>query len=318
MTQGFLVPGFNKVGQLNLDNQGGIIGPNNDPVINDLITTFTAPGTFTKSPAANTGTVLVVAGGAGTGNRCGGGGAGGTKLVTSHPLPASGVPVTIGAGGSGASFPFSQNPGSATTFGATSPISTTGGGKGGVRPYPPGQNSNPNSAGSPGGSGGGGGRGFNNQSSAQLAGGSGTPGEGNPGGYGWPDASGRGGGGGGAGAAGVGPSGGGGGPGAGGDGLNISTYFPGYGVLDPDGNYYVAGGGQGSPGPGGKGGGGGDGVSGTTNSGGGGGSSYNNPGGAGGSGFVAVNQPKAGPSRSSGVWTLAAQYTAKINGNWPS
>jgi hypothetical protein len=33
---------------------------------------------------------------------------------------------------------------------------------------------------------------------------------------------------------------------------------------------------------------------------------------------VAVGEPGAGPSRSSGMWNLKAQYTAAINNNWPS
>ena len=74
-TINFLTPGFNKAGQNNLDNQGGLIGPENDPVINDLVTIFTSPGTFNRTKTE--GTVLVVAGGGGAANRSGGGGAGG-------------------------------------------------------------------------------------------------------------------------------------------------------------------------------------------------------------------------------------------------
>ena len=62
-TINFLTPGFNKAGQNNLDNQGGLIGPENDPVINDLVTIFTSPGTFNRTKTE--GTVLVVAGGGG-------------------------------------------------------------------------------------------------------------------------------------------------------------------------------------------------------------------------------------------------------------
>jgi hypothetical protein len=325
MATNFLVPGFNKIGQLDTDNQGGIIGPDNDPVINDLITAFNSPGTFTKSPAANTATLLVVAGGGGAANRGGGGGAGGARLVTTHPLPASPVPVSVGAGGAGAGFPNSQQPGNTSTFGSSVPISTTGGGRGGIRPYPPGQNTNPNGPGAPGGSGGGGGRGFQNTPAPNNGPGSGTPGQGNPGGSGFPDPAATGGGGGGYSQAG---SGGSGGPAKGGDGLDITTYFPSaYGFLAPsDGLRYVAGGGTGtSPGgiPVGTKGGGGKGqgnspVEGVDGTGGGGGSEYSNPGGSGGDGIVLVNQPKAGPSVSSGVWSLKAQYTAKILGNWPS
>jgi hypothetical protein len=324
MATNFLVPGFNKVGQLDLDNQGGIIGPDNDPVVNDLITVFNAPGTFT--PVKSTAVVLVVAGGGGATNRGGGGGAGGARLATSHPLPGSPLPVSVGAGGAGTGpLNNNQSPGNTTTFGAASPLSVTGGGRGGSRPFPPGQNTTPVGPGAPGGSGGGGGRGFNNTPAPSNGPGSGTPGEGNPGGAGQPDPGATGGGGGGYSQSG---SGGPGSGGKGGDGLNITTYFPSaYGLLAPsDGLYYVAGGGTGT-GPGGipvgATGGGGNGqnnpsVDGIDGTGGGGGAPYSNPGGSGGDGIVLINQPQAGPSISSGLWTLKAQYTAKIQGNWPS
>ena len=69
-TINFLTPGFNKAGQNNLDNQGGLIGPENDPVINDLVTIFTSPGTFNRTKTE--GTVLVVAGGGGAARGFGG------------------------------------------------------------------------------------------------------------------------------------------------------------------------------------------------------------------------------------------------------
>ena len=311
-TINFLTPGFNKAGQNNLDNQGGLIGPENDPVINDLVTIFTSPGTFNRTKTE--GTVLVVAGGGGAANRSGGGGAGGARVATSHPFPSSGVPVTVGSGGAGdGPYPWSNGSGSGSTFGSSIPISCTGGGRGGNRPYPPGQNSIPRKNGAPGGSGGGAARAFGGTPTS--SGGSGISGEGNNGGQGTQDWSGYSGGGGGANTA-ADNSG-----GAAGDGLNISPYFPGttsIGTLNsPDGGYYVAGGGRGSAGSGPNGiGGGSSGQNGT--SGGGGGSSYSNPGGTGGDGVVAVAEAGAGPSRSSGMWNLKAVYTARINDNWPS
>ena len=147
----FLVPGFNKAGQNNIDNQGGIVGPDNDPVINDLVTSFTSPGTFNRT--ATTAKLLVVAGGGGAANRGGGGGAGGVRYFASHPLPSSSVPVDVGSGGAGdGPSPFTNASGGGSTFGSATPISTSGGGRGGCRPYPPGQNTNPRGPGSPTGS----------------------------------------------------------------------------------------------------------------------------------------------------------------------
>ena len=77
---------------------GGIIGPLQTPINGNLITQFTAPGTFT--PIKTTADVLVVAGGGGGGWNSGGGGAGGVVFTPAHPLPASPVSVTVGAGGS--------------------------------------------------------------------------------------------------------------------------------------------------------------------------------------------------------------------------
>ena len=175
-TINFLTPGFNKAGQNNIDNQGGVIGPENDPVINDLVTIFTSPGTFNRTKTE--GTVLVVAGGGGAANRGGGAGAGGARIATSHPFPASGVPVTVGSGGAGdGPYPWSNGSGNGSAFGASSPISCTGGGRGGNRPYPPGQNSIPRGDGDPGGSGGGAARGFGGTPTKN--GGSGITNEGN-------------------------------------------------------------------------------------------------------------------------------------------
>ena len=46
MTTGFITSGFSLVGQMNLQNDGGVIGPDNTPVVNDKVTSFTSPGTF--------------------------------------------------------------------------------------------------------------------------------------------------------------------------------------------------------------------------------------------------------------------------------
>jgi hypothetical protein len=124
------------------------------------IHTFTSPGTFTVtkqgSPSgSNTVSYMVVAGGGGGGwDRAGGGGAGGfreskaaTDTYTASPLNATsgptynlpvtaqGYPITVGAGGTGGSFP---NPvsgkgldGAASVF---STITSAGGGGGGAAP----------------------------------------------------------------------------------------------------------------------------------------------------------------------------------------
>jgi len=78
---------------------GGIIGADNTPSPTKKITTFTSNGCFNRT--ATTAQVVIVAGGGG--GSYGGGGAGGVYVTgTDHPLPASAVPVTIGAGGAAA------------------------------------------------------------------------------------------------------------------------------------------------------------------------------------------------------------------------
>jgi hypothetical protein len=134
--------------------------------------TFTGPGTFTVTNAgtplgSNTVDYMVVAGG-GAGGRdgAGGGGAGGYRessgtasgcytasplgaCVSALPVTATGYPITVGAGGTGAGSPvFTGNSGSNSIFNT---ITSTGGGGGGAGNTPPG-------AASAGGSGGGGGR----------------------------------------------------------------------------------------------------------------------------------------------------------------
>ena len=165
------------------------------PCGNFKIHTFTSPGTFTVTCAGSSGgsnaiDYLVVAGGGGSpvlSESMGGGGAGGfresqnasfaplytaspLKTTTSLNLPATGYPITVGAGGAAGSGPpcTTGSQGSSSVF---STITSAGGGHGGQF----------KAAGGAGGSGGGGG-GRNNAS-----GGAGntppvTPAQGNNGG----------------------------------------------------------------------------------------------------------------------------------------
>ena len=66
-----------------------------------VITTFNSSGTFTAATHTTQAWVLVVAGGAGGAAQGSGGGAGGHLEVPAHPVPSSGVPVTIGGSGAG-------------------------------------------------------------------------------------------------------------------------------------------------------------------------------------------------------------------------
>jgi len=278
---------------------------------------FTSPGTFCVSSAggpsgSNTVDYVVVAGGAGssnTSNYLGGGGAGGFRHSNSvgcipapstSPLasptglavPATGYPITVGAGG--ASPSCSPSGGWIAPSGANSVFSsiTSAGGGGGAN----------TGAGGPGGNGGGGSQGPTPTSG--YAGGNGntppvSPPQGNNGGAGYDglSASNNSGGGGGAGAVGAnaGPSQG----GNGGAGTYIAPGFigptaPTYGTPGLPGRAFAGGGGgvghPGSDGSGGSGGGGNGGhpkcsaTAGTANTGGGAGA--NSPGG--GSGFVAI------------------------------
>jgi hypothetical protein len=155
---------------------------------NFKIHTFTGPGTFCVSCAGNplgstTVSYLVVAGGGGGGDgRGGGGGAGGyregkasTDCYTASPLNApaglpvsvTGYPITVGAGGAGATSP--DDDGNAGNNSIFSTITAAAGGKGGgVNP------SNPIKIGGPGGSGGGAGGSFGD-CSAQPGGTGNTP-----------------------------------------------------------------------------------------------------------------------------------------------
>ena len=154
---------------------GGTITTSGDYKIH----TFTSSGTFTvssvgNSAGSNTVDYMVVAGGGGGGSSAfpggggGGGGAGGwrassgtasgsytagpgplTSPVSALPVSAQGYPITIGAGGSGASGAPSCS-GTISTKGANSvfsSVTSAGGGAGGM-------NSSPQQAGTTGGSGG--------------------------------------------------------------------------------------------------------------------------------------------------------------------
>jgi len=146
-----------------MPTNGGLIGKENLPnqTGRTKITEITSSGNFTISPNNTTDTadaVMVVAGGGGSqsngGN--GGAGAGGFRLLYDHPLPASAVPATIGAGGANsATLGESGGDGGNSVFGsASNPITSTGGGGGGAG-YISGGNAP--EGGTNGGSGGGGG-----------------------------------------------------------------------------------------------------------------------------------------------------------------
>lgn len=246
---------------------------------NDKIHTFTSNGTFTPSQAMNTQVLMVGGGGGGStspydGNyslSAGGGGGGGVVYSASRALSATGYPIVIGIGGTGAiSNITSITPptnGGNTTF---SGLTALGGGRGGYYSVYPAGN---------GGSGGGGG-------AYNFAGGSGT--QGNNGGTGGSGSityrSGGGGGGGGAGVAG--DSGGTGGIGYLSNISGANTRYAGGG----GGGCWNCSAGLGGAGGGGNGGSsGGGGASGAANTGGGGGGgSYSGGGGAGGSGIAII------------------------------
>ncbi len=314
---------------------GGIIGPINDPTKTDLLEAFTSPGTFTSPIGATTGDLLIVAGGGGSGSaQGGGGGAGGYRVLTCQSIPASGVTVTVGAGGA-----LGNNPG-ATAAGAKGgnssfgPLSSTGGAGGYQLLSPPGNT----------GAGGSGGGGSGNSPTATSPGGSGnqgsySPPEGNNGGPSGTDAATYTNGGSGGGASGAGS---GGAPGSypftGGTGTDAT---PSFGPVADNPSFYppypspraaevgkFSGGGGGEanlvPGvsPGGAGGGGfGYGPStadnnGITNTGGGGGSSSGGTFGNGASGFVGVKVANAGPVSAPGVWSMSTVYEKVKEGNW--
>ena len=296
---------------------GGIKGKVNKPSHGgNTVTTITASGDFAVQQGTTEVDVLTVAGGGGAGGDqgAGGGGAGGFREFTNQSVIAnSTIPITVGAGGAagGTGTPEDGSDGGSSVFGnPVNPITSAGGGGGGLG------DSGGGGTGRDGGSGGGGG------GRGDDAGGSGTPGQGNAGGKSKPESSptnDRGGGGGGAGA-------------AGGDGVNDPGKAGDGGIGSPStvtgtATYYAGGGGGGSEstggtaggsggaGGGGNGGNGAAGTAGTANTGGGGGASGAAPaaGGAGGSGVVIVKEK----DKASGVWSMKNQYSSKIKGQWP-
>ena len=113
---------------------GGIIGASNVPTAanpNAQVTDITSSGCFNRT--GTTATVIVVGGGGGGAQA--GGGAGGVLVTECHPLPASTVPVTIGAGGAGrpdpAPYADPGTSGNASVFGSATPLTANGGGGGG-------------------------------------------------------------------------------------------------------------------------------------------------------------------------------------------
>ena len=259
-----------------------------------LYHTFITTGTFTPAINLTCDALVIAGGGAGSGDRAAGGGAGGFLGLTNQALTATtAYTVTVGAGGTGIAASGGTRPSVAVTSGSNSQISgltaAVGGGAGGDW----------NNAGSSGGSGGGGG-GMNGGSN--KAGGTGTSGQGNAGGDGFaasePSSYGKAGGGGGAGSAGTSAT----SSLAGAGGAGSNTYSS-WGTATATGvsGYYAGGGGggadlrsgsNGSAGSGGAGAGGGV-NSGTANTGsGGGGGSYNGStwsgSGNGGSGIVII------------------------------
>lgn len=327
---GFITPGFQLTGQQNLQNDGGVVGPDNTPVVNDLVTSFTSPGTYSGANPANagqTGKVILVGGGGGAGHQAGGGGAGGLVVINSAPLGSS-FPVTVGGGGSAAGQGGTTGAGSNTSapIGGTTYTAQGGGRSGRGLPNYVG----PSAAfdGGGGGSGGGGGRGNNNPGQNCPGGPASQPGVSNPGSNinaGNAGGTGNspstqdnriGGGGGGAGQAGS--------QSTAGEGLQAfpTKSIPQQPVIAPANTGFVGGGGGGGATLA-KGGGAPNQYftppTGADGTGGGGGSCYNasNPGSVGGDGGVHVIEAGAGPSVTSGVWTLEAVYSAIKDENWP-
>lgn len=138
---------------------------------NYRIHTFTSSSNFVLPTGISTDVEYLIVGGGGAGGGSdagGGGGAGGYQTGTVSSLSAGTYSITVGAGGSG--NPAGQGgDGQNSTFPAV-PTSSVGGGGGG-------KGNSGSQNGRSGGSGGGGGWG-------RRAGGSGSPGQGNPGGYG--------------------------------------------------------------------------------------------------------------------------------------
>jgi hypothetical protein len=248
---------------------GGTITTNGGYTIH----TFTSSGTFTPNISGTVEYLVVAGGGAGAqggGGGAGGGGAGGYRTATGFAVAATGLTVTVGAGGAAASSQLGAS-GADSVF---SSITSIGGGGGAS-----------NAVAAAGGSGGGGGE------CSYTAGGAGTAGQGNAGGAGW--TCNYGGGGGGAGAVGTTSISGTVGPG----GVGLASSINGSSVFragggGASGNSAAGssggngGGGNGGPGSGGS----GTITSGAVNTGGGGGGTYQTGAGtaSGGSGIVII------------------------------
>ena len=305
-------------------SNGGYVGISHIPEKGDLITSFTSPGTFNRG--APQGDVLVVGGGAGTWENASGAGAGGVRFTPAHPLPASAVTVTVGAGGTGVpSNPFAPGNGGGSEFATSPAIQCCGGGAG---------TNDGNYAGEPGGSGAGATYG---PSGAQSTFGEGTSGEGNDGGQGYrlaPQFGNRGGGGGKAAAGGNAPSGS--DPSPGGVGGAGDEWISTFGTQYGDSGYFGGGGAgsasRGDAGNSGGNGGGGDSITpsqgqwplvvGAPGTGGGAGSapgysSGPSPDGAvtGGGGIVLVKEANV-LQNSGGVWSMQAVLKSVAAGNW--
>jgi len=268
-------------------NNGGVVGPVNNPVTPEVITIFTATGTYDPGTATGVEVLLVGGGGGGGGNRGAGGGAGGVMYASSTTVPGSPATVTIGSGGLG----VVGDPGVAGGDTIFDGINAEGGGGGG--------RFGGHYQGLPGGSGGGAGH-------AMGGGGEGTgtqspsgdyTGYGNPGGGGGE------------------PSGGGGG--AGGTGGRAGANGVQYDIASPTAspsNVHYGGGGGGGPGSGGGNGGGGQG---TTPLGGGGGShggTRANLNGVGQDGYAVFKEPES--AKPSGMWKLSEVYEYVKDGEW--
>jgi hypothetical protein len=245
---------------------------------------FTSPGDFIVSGVGGgeTGQIeyLIVAGGGGGGGDDGGGGGAGGFRTGITTITSSIYPIVVGNGGPGGTGSSPKIIGSNGQPSSAFGLTATGGGGGNTE-------GSGNPSGSPGGSGGGGCGGF-----GHTPGGSGIPGQGNPGAPGNnPQYSGGAGGGAGAAATPTGP---------GGDGLaafgGTEDIPASFGTLGPSPGRWFGGGGGcakrnvGSTGGGAGGGSGTNGVDGTTNTGGGGfgGPDGASNGSAGGSGIVII------------------------------
>ena len=286
-----------KISQPPLDN-GGIVGPDNDPTNTAAVpgqpavptsnTTYNSGSNYAANPRTTEVDVLLVGGGGSSGAHYGGGGGGG-GVIHRPGMPVSGgttYPIGVGSGAPGPPGNFSTggNGGDTTVFGLTA----KGGGHAGWNPGP---------GGNPGGSGGGGGPSGGPGSQPSQPGDSGNYGFGSNGYSPGP------GGGGGAGSS---------GGTNGGNGKSVGGQFPGT----------FGGGGCGSGGSGGPGGGGNSNGGGTNGLGGGGGKDL---GGSGGNGVVKIYVPAVSAipavpedKVANGIWGVKTQYSSRVQDIWPT